>query len=338
MAEVDDESGGTAVHMALREVYSPRTTPPDWVEEILGGAAAHHVDVGGVAVQVREGGGVCLVSGRIARATAMSAAELAGAVQGLYGAIAETLGHRSARHPVRFWNHIPDIHAEMGEGMDRYMAFNMGRYNAFCRWFGSEKAFGECVATASGIGCEGEDLVIHALAGERGGVAIANPRQVAPYRYSVRYGPRPPCFARATAWGKRLLIGGTASVRGEESVHVGDLEAQLGETYANLQALLAQAAVTTKRAWDAGCMRWLRVYIPREEFAERIERSVMTMFPRVEQLELVARRCAGGSCWLRLRALRWFDRAAVSVCMELIERICRHASERPQVAGDSLRG
>ncbi len=271
---------------AARNVL-PRTTPPDWVEGLLSGAAASQLEVGGVVVQVRERGGVCLVSGRIARATGMSAAELAGAVQGVYGAIAQALGHRSARHPVRFWNHIPDIHAQMGEGMDRYMAFNMGRYSAFCRWLGSEKAFGECVATASGIGCEGEDLVIHALAGEHAGVAIANPRQVAPYRYSARYGPRPPCFARATAWGEMLLIGGTASVRGEDSVHVGDLDAQLEETYANLRALVAQAAMTTRQAWDAAGMRSLRVYIPRGELAGKIERSVLATFPQVEQLELV---------------------------------------------------
>ena len=39
------------------------------------------------------------------------------------------------------------------------------------------------------------------------GVAIENPRQTPSYHYSRRYGPRPPCFARATRFGSLLFIG-----------------------------------------------------------------------------------------------------------------------------------
>jgi len=56
----------------------------------------------------------------------------------------------------------------------------------------------------------------------------------------------PPCFARGTVAegtdGRVLLVGGTASVRGEESVHGSgapdDLEAQIRETLANISSLI----------------------------------------------------------------------------------------------------
>ena len=62
--------------------------------------------------------------------------------------------------------------------------------------------------------------------------------------YSSRYGPLPPCFARGTiithpVSGRRMLLAaGTASIRGEESVHVGDLRSQMRETLENLASLL----------------------------------------------------------------------------------------------------
>jgi enamine deaminase RidA (YjgF/YER057c/UK114 family) len=172
------------------------------------------------------------------------------------------------------------------------MAFNLGRHRAFCTWLGSEQAFPKCMATASGIGCHGQALVIHALASDRAGVAIENPRQVPAYRYSTRYGPRPPCFARATAWvddcaRPLLLLGGTASVRGEASVHVGDLPAQIGETCGNLQALLANATTVAGHAWTASSVRSLRAYLPDVQIADQVERGFRKVFPAVDQIEMV---------------------------------------------------
>ena len=93
------------------------------------------------------------------------------------------------------------------------------------------------------MGYPGRELVVWALGSSSPGRPVCNPRQTAAFRYSARYGPRPPCFARATVAalpkGDRLLIGGTASVRGEDSVHAGSLESQVDETFANLSALLA---------------------------------------------------------------------------------------------------
>ena len=69
---------------------------------------------------------------------------------------------------------------------------------------------------------------------------MANPRQIAPYRYSKRFGPLPPCFARATVLpaeagtARKILVGGTASIRGEESIYLDDIRLQTSETFHNL--------------------------------------------------------------------------------------------------------
>src|SRR3546814_8116900 len=55
-----------------------------------------------------------------------------------------------------------------------------------------------------------------------------------------------PSFSRATLIGDganaRLLVSGTASVVGHESLHAGDLTAQLDETMANLDAQIGRAS------------------------------------------------------------------------------------------------
>ena len=126
-----------------------------------------------------------------------------------------------ARHAVRLWNFIPGIGDGAGGSLDRYMVFNAGRFAAFDLRYGGAQRFDRCIPTASGVGTAGPDLVIHCLADRRPGCPIENPRQRAAYRYSQRYGPLPPCFARATRIeavegdGPLLLIGGTSSVVGE---------------------------------------------------------------------------------------------------------------------------
>ncbi len=177
----------------------------------------------------------------------MTASDLEAAVAAAYGAIGHALSEED-RHAIRFWNFIPAIHADMGGARDRYMVFNAGRFDAFASWFGSPQAFSRALPTASAVGIRRGPLVIHALATTANGAPLENPRQVPAYSYSKRYGPRPPCFARATVLadtpgvkGGWLLVGGTASILGEDSIHVRDAERQAMETFANLSKLVASA-------------------------------------------------------------------------------------------------
>jgi hypothetical protein len=240
-----------------------------------------------------------LTSVRVDDARSMDAPMLASRVAEAYGSIAAALRQSAARRPVRLWNFIPLITAPAGDGRDRYMAFNAGRYRAFADWYGGAQSFDRDVATASGVGHDGADLVIHCLSAREPGLAIENPRQTAPHRYSERYGPLPPCFARATVLQRRglVLVGGTASIQGEESVHTSSLSRQLDETLTNLASVLAaayaKAAASTNTAAPGERVRWLglyrdlRVYYPRPEHAEAIERTVRAAFAPACRIEMV---------------------------------------------------
>ncbi len=105
--------------------------------------------------------------------------------------------------------------------------------------------FQHAFATASAVGVNGIDLVIHCLAAASPPEPVENPRQRSPWLYSDRYGPLPPCFSRASiapvAGRKQLLIGGTASIVGEDSRHLLDTGGQLDETFRNLASVVMTA-------------------------------------------------------------------------------------------------
>jgi chorismate lyase/3-hydroxybenzoate synthase len=223
----------------------------------------------------------------------LGARELARAVSEAYRRVLGSLGRRA---PLRFWNYIPDIHRDMGDGVSRYMVFNEGRFEAISDWLGVGGRLDERVSTATGIGYNGRDLAVHCLAGDAPGSPVENPRQIPAYRYSKRYGPVPPCFARATIvdgrWPRVMLVGGTASVRGERSAHEGDLAGQIEETLTNLAALVRLACTgradgqEEDRLWLAR-MFSLRVYCAAGVNGNELERVLEDRFPAVARREIV---------------------------------------------------
>jgi chorismate lyase/3-hydroxybenzoate synthase len=211
-----------------------------------------------------------------------------------YVSIAEQLAAGAHRHPVRFWNHVPFITDPADAGRDNYMVFNAGRFRAFSDWYGGPARFERDVATASATGHWGRDLIVHCLATDAAGAAVNNPRQVAPYHYSQRFGPLPPCFARATKMASNdlLLVGGTASVRGEDSVHIDDLASQCRETYLNLAALVSagigkKLSPSVKLPRLLASFRDLRVYFCDRAHEREIEQSVQENFPNLRHLEML---------------------------------------------------
>jgi chorismate lyase / 3-hydroxybenzoate synthase len=223
--------------------------PPGWALQLVSGAAASskHSAHGEVGVDLLDAGEFALASARIAGAVDMGADALQRRVNEVYGAIAARIRQVDATYPVRLWNHIPSIHGRMDDRRDRYMVFNAGRYEAFSIWYGGTQGFDQDIATASGVGHNGADLVVHCLSARAPGIAVTNPRQINPHRYSARYGPVPPCFARATVLESQgwVLVGGTASILGEDSLHMTSLSMQMSETLTNLASVVetAQAKV-----------------------------------------------------------------------------------------------
>jgi enamine deaminase RidA (YjgF/YER057c/UK114 family) len=169
------------------------------------------------------------------------------------------------------------------------MVFNAGRFKALCDWFGGSDQLAARVATASGVGHRGRDLVVHCLAGAERGVAVENPRQIPAFRYSKRYGPLPPCFARATVvrnllpTGPAVLVGGTASICGERSMHQEALAGQIRETLANLGSLVTAAGVSGD---PLAAFTHVRLYHPRAQDAAAIE-SAAAEFTSVDRVQLI---------------------------------------------------
>ncbi len=171
------------------------------------------------------------------------------------------------RQLVRVWAVVPRIHEVVGpppapgaRALDRYMLFCRGRHAALSA--AGRDGVRACASTA--VGGTGADLCLWFLSAAEAGIQRENPRQLPAWRYPATYGPRSPDFARATrapaALGGALYVSGTASITGHESLHAGDLSAQLAELDRNLRVVMEEARPVALRAFvlhaeDAGAVR-----------------------------------------------------------------------------------
>ncbi len=219
------------------------------------------------------------------------------AARRIYRAFLDSLGGRNL---YRFWNFIPRVTDKIN-GEIAYESFNAGRREAFRQFFGDgfEKKF----PAATGIGITGERLVVMCVAGADKTRNLENPRQTSATLYPKAYCGKPPSFARATeVEDKYYFISGTASIRGPESKHEGDLGKQLELTIRNLHEMIAQsdlcerlptsAIVYCKRAEDIDFVRtrfredfpdidntiYLRAEICRKELLVEIEITYGDLF------------------------------------------------------------
>ena len=172
------------------------------------------------------------------------------------------------RHVWRIWSFVADINEGAGDE-ERYRQFCLGRARAFAAVHATLPGIGYPAATAVGKPTGARSLQVCWLAGRDPGVEIENPRQLAAYRYPRRYGPAAPSFSRAMLVpGPLLLVSGTASIVGHESVHPGDTIAQLHETLDNLDALLQSAGeVAARPVPRLGPGSLLKVYLRHAEDA-----------------------------------------------------------------------
>ncbi len=170
---------------------------------------------------------------------------------------------RPSAHPhlLRIWNYFPAINTGDGDG-ELYRRFCVGRAR------GVDGRFNDPPPAATAIGASEATgrLQVVALCAREPAIALENPRQTPAWRYPREFGPVSPGFSRgalldADSDSPRLLASGTASIVGHVSQHVGDAAAQLRESLANLQALLAEGSARAGREFGiAGCEA-LRVYL-----------------------------------------------------------------------------
>lgn len=150
-----------------------------------------------------------------------------------YRMLVEFQQRQAQRHLLRIWNHLHAINEGVGD-LERYRLFCIGR----ARGLGNLRAEHFPAGTAVGRRDRTGLLQICWLASLHPGRPVGNPRQVQAYQYPRQYGPTPPSFSRAMLLPNDELIGsGTASIVGHESLHGGNLEAQIDETLTNLREL-----------------------------------------------------------------------------------------------------
>lgn len=220
-------------------------------------------------------------------------------VTAAYRSIFERLEANPGARPIRFWAFIPGIHDDLGGGVDRYKAFNAGRFAAYLSHLGRVNLANGTMPTASATGTQGPQFVLQCLASEIVGTAIENPRQVPAYRYSKRYGSVAPSFTRgtllSTSRGPLLLVAGTASIVGEDSTHTDDFHPQAMETLANLTSLVAAAEGRELPAmFDAAIMKStlakfdeIRIYHPRQADRLAIIGVAAANFPPTCRVEIL---------------------------------------------------
>lgn len=195
-----------------------------------------------------------------------------------YHALRTFVTARGYSHWLRTWNYLGAFNEGAGDA-ERYRQFCVGRAEALA---GHTQH-----PAATAIGIDGEALHVAVLAAHTPGQALENPRQTAAWRYPRDYGPQSPSFSRGMVTGQgdaaRLLLSGTASVVGHETLHAGDAHRQLPALMENVRALLAHAA-DGKASWQAES---LRLYIRREQDADALCAAFAPL--------------AGNTPWLALR-------------------------------------
>ena len=142
---------------------------------------------------------------------------------------------------LRVWNYFSAINGE-SYGLERYRQFNIGRYEAF---LSCQRPTSGQVPAACALGTRSGPFCLAFLAGRQPLIPIENPRQISAYHYPKDYGLRSPTFSRAGLVHlpdqEILLISGTASIVGHQTLHHGDVLGQARESLANIAALLDEA-------------------------------------------------------------------------------------------------
>ena len=116
--------------------------PPNWVGELHGLAATTPAEAARDALTIRlaAGDSFSRIEVSFGDVPAMDILTFQQTVAEAYRSIFDLLGRLPTPYPVRFWAFIPEIHAHMGAGLDRYMAFNAGRFAAYSARYGGDGA------------------------------------------------------------------------------------------------------------------------------------------------------------------------------------------------------
>ncbi|MEO8308489.1 MAG: hypothetical protein ABI616_10685 [Pseudomonadota bacterium] len=196
-------------------------------------------------------------------------------------------------HLVRIWNHLPEINCE-ADGLERYRQFNEARQRSFLAF---RAGVAGNVPAACALGSPQEtSLVVYFLAGKETGTAIENPRQISSWDYPAEYGAFSPMFSRAILAKSSneavLLVSGTASIVGHQTVHANRVLDQARETASNLCALVAEVNRKSGQKVFSTQQLQYKVYVRHREDYEVVAQELQrTLRPSVSPVFLQADIC-----------------------------------------------
>jgi hypothetical protein len=209
-------------------------------------------------------------------------------------------------HLVRQWNYIGNI-LQIKKGFQTYQAFNEVRSEVYQKY---RKIHGYPAATGIGMKLDGVSLDFCALKTKEPVTIkpIENPDQVNAYEYGQEVlkgviGKRnplkhPPQFERALLIsGDRkstIFVSGTASIIGQETIGIDDIEEQTGITIENINKLTDQRRIGN--LISSGFIEWgkyilLRVYVKNQEDFTKVKYICKARFPEVPAIYIQSDIC-----------------------------------------------
>jgi enamine deaminase RidA (YjgF/YER057c/UK114 family) len=213
-------------------------------------------------------------------------------------------------HIVRQWNYVEDIVGKKaGEGGERqnYQVFNDVRTTFYDR---ATFKFG--YPSATGIGMNAGGIVLEAIATDAGEslqiAPLSNPRQQDAHRYSqkVLVGIPITSFSKKTSpkferaklicdgVSGLIYVAGTASIRGQETIGVGDVEMQTQTTIENIAELTSPENLKQhgfQPESPAAPFSYLRVYVKNAADIPRVKKICTQAYGSSPSLYVVSDVC-----------------------------------------------
>jgi enamine deaminase RidA (YjgF/YER057c/UK114 family) len=186
---------------------------------------------------------------------------------------------------VRQWNYIGEI-TDITEKGENYHVFNKVR----SRQYGKYRSVHGFPA-ATGIGMKHGGVSLDCIAVKAGDnhkiIAVNNPDQVKPYEYGriVLQGIQVPQFERALLLSGSndvtLFVSGTASILGQDTVGIDDIEKQTVITIENIMKLVEASHHNSKAdspSCDLSSLILLRVYVKKQSDFEKVKKICNSYF------------------------------------------------------------
>ena len=207
---------------------------------------------------------------------------------------------------VRQWNYIGNI-LSVRNGFQNYQVFNEVRSEYYSRY---RRVSGYPAATGIGMGLDGVIIDFCSIGADESILVkgLSNPNQVNAYEYGQKVlkgmkeigkpKKQPPQFERALLVAPYknpvLFVSGTASIKGQETIGIGDIETQTRVTIENIMKLAdlqrINEILNRREASELKCVL-LRVYVKYQKDVIAVKKICEELFPSVPKVFIQADVC-----------------------------------------------